>query len=165
MDLQLLISGEKSRKLSENDGHLHLDDQKFDAEVQKSANGNLLVVIGNGVKEVEIIERTQKSYSLKVDGRIFKVDIKDGLDQILDNMGLNSRASKTIQKIEAPMPGLIYELLVQEGQSVKKGESLLILEAMKMENLIKAPEDISIDKIHVSKGENVEKGQSIMTLK
>lgn len=61
-------------------------------------------------------------------------------------------------RITAPMPGLVKQIFIQDGQSVKKGESLVVLEAMKMENLIKAPTNGTIRKTSVQAGVTVDKG-------
>jgi biotin carboxyl carrier protein len=62
------------------------------------------------------------------------------------------------------MPGLVLKVLVSEGDLIKKGEGLLVLEAMKMENLIKAPADIKISKINIKSGQIVEKNQVLISL-
>ncbi|MCL4105942.1 UNVERIFIED_CONTAM: hypothetical protein GTU68_012580 [Idotea baltica] len=61
------------------------------------------------------------------------------------------------------MPGLIHSIAVEPGQEVKKGDALLILEAMKMENIIKSPTDGTIGKIHIEQGNTVDKGQLMVT--
>lgn len=68
------------------------------------------------------------------------------------------------EKIAAPMPGTIVSVNVSDGQSVKKGDVLVVLEAMKMENEIKAPKDGTITGISVSKGESVDTGATLVTL-
>ena len=60
------------------------------------------------------------------------------------------------------MPGLIVGIHVQSGDAVKKGDSLLILEAMKMENVLKAPADATVKAIRTTKGDRVEKGQVLV---
>ena len=66
--------------------------------------------------------------------------------------------------MSAPMPGTILEIKVSEGQSVKAGEILVILEAMKMENELAAPVDGIVTKIYTSKGESINAGDSILTI-
>ena len=66
--------------------------------------------------------------------------------------------------MSAPMPGTILDILVTEGQTVKKGEIILILEAMKMENEIAAAADGVISKIYTSKGATVSAGDSMLTI-
>jgi len=66
--------------------------------------------------------------------------------------------------MEAPMPGTIFDIRVTEGQAVKAGDIILILEAMKMENELVAPIDGTIAKIHTSKGTAVSTGDALVTI-
>ncbi len=68
------------------------------------------------------------------------------------------------EKVVAPMPGTIVSVNVSEGQSVKKGDVLVVLEAMKMENEIKAPRDGSVTSVAVSKGASVDTGAVLVTI-
>lgn len=67
-------------------------------------------------------------------------------------------------KVDAPMPGNILDVKVSNGASVKAGQVLVILEAMKMENEIVSPQDGTVASINVNKGDTVEAGQTIITL-
>jgi biotin carboxyl carrier protein len=77
-------------------------------------------------------------------------------------MGMSSATANKVNNIKAPMPGLIINLKVAEGDTVKAGDQLLILEAMKMENILKSPGDGVIKKIKVKKGDSVEKNQVLI---
>lgn len=68
------------------------------------------------------------------------------------------------EQMTAPMPGTILDIKVSEGQSVKAGDIILILEAMKMENEIVAPKDGKIAAIYTSKGSSVSTGDALVTL-
>lgn len=68
------------------------------------------------------------------------------------------------EEINSPMPGTILDVKVKAGQSVKSGDVLLVLEAMKMENEIMAPHDATVAAVHVSKGETVESGTLLVSL-
>ena len=68
------------------------------------------------------------------------------------------------EKVAAPMPGTIVSVNVSDGQSVKKGDVLVVLEAMKMENEIKAPKDGTVTGIAVNKGESVDTGATLVTI-
>ena len=66
--------------------------------------------------------------------------------------------------LRAPMPGLVVTILVQEGQPIQKGQVLLILESMKMQNELKAPRDGTVGRIRVKPGETVEQKQTLLSV-
>ncbi len=68
------------------------------------------------------------------------------------------------EKVNSPLPGVIIEVSVKEGQAVKAGQKLAVLEAMKMENEIPAPKDGTVTAIHVSKGDSVLEGAPIVSI-
>ena len=75
---------------------------------------------------------------------------------------MDNLSAKKLNHIKAPMPGLVLSILVEEGKEVKKGDALIILEAMKMENILKSPADGIVKKIAVKKGVPVEKNQLLI---
>ena len=68
------------------------------------------------------------------------------------------------EKVASPLPGVIIEISVKEGQQVKAGQKVAILEAMKMENEIPAPKDGTITDIHVHKGDTLQEGDPVVTI-
>ena len=68
------------------------------------------------------------------------------------------------EKVPSPLPGVIIEISVKEGQQVKAGQKVAILEAMKMENEIPAPKDGTITEIHVHKGDSLQEGDPVVTI-
>ena len=98
-----------------------------------------------------------KKYRIKVNNNIYEVAISDGLDQQISALGFEIGSTKKVNDIKAPMPGLILEINVKEGQDVKEDDPLLILEAMKMENVINSPREGVIKSIAVEQGNTVEK--------
>jgi biotin carboxyl carrier protein len=128
-------------------------------------NDNTYHLIDNGRSfQLELIsfQEESKEITVRINGKISRLKVKDKFDILLEKMGFNSAASAKIGDLKAPMPGLVLKLIAQEGQTVKKGDPLLILEAMKMENVIKCPADGLVLKIKVSKGQNVEKNQVLI---
>jgi len=108
---------------------------------------------------VEIVksEFNRKRYELKVNNNTYNVNIADSLDILINDMGFSLSSAKDIGSIEAPMPGLILEISVKEGQEVNEDDQLLILEAMKMENVITSPRNGVIKTVAVKQGDAVEK--------
>jgi biotin carboxyl carrier protein len=112
--------------------------------------------------EIVSADFNQKSYTVKVNNNSYTVAISDALDILIKKMGFEVGATKQVNAIKAPMPGLILEISVAVGQEVKENDSLLILEAMKMENSFLSPRDGIIKSISVSKGDAVDKGQLLI---
>jgi biotin carboxyl carrier protein len=112
--------------------------------------------------EIVSADFNQKSYTVKVNNNSYTVAISDALDILIKKMGFEVGATKQVNAIKAPMPGLILEISVTVGQEVKENDSLLILEAMKMENSFLSPRDGIIKSISVTKGDAVDKGQLLI---
>jgi len=130
-------------KISENNFHLLLDNQSF--QIQS---------ISYNYKERKVI--------LIVNGNEYELVIKDKIDLLLQEMGINVTLSTKHNQFKAPMPGLIKILSVVIGQEVKKGDVLIVLEAMKMENALKAVADMKVKNILVNTGQAVEKNQLLI---
>ncbi|HHB80051.1 MAG TPA: biotin/lipoyl-binding protein [Saprospiraceae bacterium] len=105
-----------------------------------------------------------RKMQLAVNGEVFDVAIDDRYAQLIERMGLSKEVVIDVKDIKAPMPGLVLKINFKAGDHFQKGDPLLILEAMKMENVIKAPVDGTIVKVNVKEGESVEKGQVLMEL-
>ena len=73
-------------------------------------------------------------------------------------------AASAGEKVNSPLPGVIIEVSVKEGQAVKAGQKVAVLEAMKMENEIPAPKDGTVTAIHVNKGDSVLEGAPIVSI-
>ena len=102
------------------------------------------------------------TYTISVNGSEHQTVIQTPLDELIEKMGFASNGNKNIDSITAPMPGLILDILVEEGQEVNEEDQLVILEAMKMENIITSPRNGVIKKIGVSKGYAVDKKQLLI---
>ncbi|NND34542.1 MAG: biotin/lipoyl-binding protein [Saprospiraceae bacterium] len=112
------------------------------------------------------IEATQDSvYTVKVDGISFEVEIKRPIHILVDELGFNKPKIRSEQIVLSPMPGHILTINKDVGQKVARGEKILTLEAMKMENTIQSPQDGIVKEIFVKQGETVNKGQKLMEIR
>lgn len=123
-------------------------------------NNKFHILKNNTPYQAEIIatDFINKTYTVKVNNSTYTVAIANALDMLIKEMGFEVGASKQVNAIKAPMPGLILEISVDVGQEVKENDPLLILEAMKMENSILSPRDGVIKSVTMTKGAAVEKG-------
>jgi len=108
------------------------------------------------------IDSNSKTATFKVNNKLLQVSLRNKLDLLLDNMGMETGDESSNNTVNAPMPGLILDISVNVGDQVCKGETLLILEAMKMENAIKSPKDGIISSVKIISGESVEKNQPLV---
>ncbi|PSR54485.1 acetyl-CoA carboxylase biotin carboxyl carrier protein subunit [Adhaeribacter arboris] len=129
--------------LSPNRFHIIQNHQSYTAEVVKA-------------------DYTTKTFTIKINGISYELALQDRFDLLLDKLGMGQVNSKKINEVKAPMPGLILDIKVKVGQEVKKGDSIVILEAMKMENILKSPGDGTVKAIKVAVRQNVEKNQVIL---
>lgn len=130
-------------KINDHQYHLLYNDRSYNVDVMK-------------------MNRAEKTMLLKINSVRYSIELKDKYDQLLHSLGMDNVSSNKVNQIKAPMPGMVLNVLVHEGNEVKKGDVLLVLEAMKMENMLKSPTDGVIKKIAVQKGNAVEKNQLLI---
>jgi biotin carboxyl carrier protein len=114
--------------------------------------------------EVVSADFARKLVSLRINGTTYQVSLSDPLDQLVRELGLTAVSAQVVKEIKAPMPGLVLDIHIQEGDTVEQGNALLILEAMKMENVIKSPGKGIVKAVHVKKGQPVEKNQLLLEM-
>ncbi|EIM78611.1 biotin/lipoyl attachment domain-containing protein [Nitritalea halalkaliphila LW7] len=108
------------------------------------------------------LDMEAKTLRLKLNGEVAEVSVKDKFDLLLEKLGMGAGADAQMKEIKAPMPGLIFDIKVQVGDEVQKGDPVLILEAMKMENVLKSPGAGKVKAILIKKGQSVEKNQVLL---
>lgn len=135
-----------------------------DVQIEKIGADKLFLIIdGQTVQSTLLgINRDEKTVDILMKGRRYSVQIKEPLDDLLHSMGLDQSVGKTAGNIKAPMPGLVLDVAVSQGATVAKGDKVLVLEAMKMENVIKSPGDGTVARILVNKGDTVDKNQVLV---
>jgi biotin carboxyl carrier protein len=140
-------------------------EKKLPSEWIRISEDCFRVNIDGKTHKVEAIEGPDESgvMVLKVDGVLREVTVLDERALLLDKMGMNSGDSGADLQLCAPMPGKVLSVLVEAGQLVAAGDSLLVLEAMKMENVIKAAVDGIIEDVNAKAGFAVEKGELLIT--
>ena len=141
-----------------------LDGKPIAADIQPIGAGHYHVLWNGRSFNLEVVEASpsEKRWVLRINGQTFMTSAKDRFDLLLDSLGMNQTSKTKLNHIKAPMPGLIQSVVVQEGQSVQKGDLLLVLVAMKMENALKSPSDGVVKYIHCQAGESVDKNQVLI---
>ena len=143
---------------------IRLNDAPFAWDVVALGGGRYQVLHEGRTYNAEIVaaDFAAKTLALKINGQRIDLQAKDRFDLLLEKLGMGNATASKVNELKAPMPGLIVEVRVQPGQTVQKGDPLLVLEAMKMENILKAPADGTVGDIKVGLRDNVQKGQVLL---
>jgi biotin carboxyl carrier protein len=133
-------------------------------DIKEFSAGNFSILKGAESHEIRIqsIDKEKKIVYVSINGKATSFSIKDKMDLLLEKLGFDTTKSTKMNQLKAPMPGLVIEYFVKEGDEVQAGDKLMILEAMKMENVIKATGEGKIKKLVVTKGNTVEKNQLLI---
>ncbi len=158
-----------------------LDDKEYEIEVidehRVSINGQIQhvdfeAVGGQMIFSLIIDGRSYESYVYETDeglqvlmrGRLYNVKVEDEREKRLKAAAGGGVAEGGEFNLKAPMPGLVVAIPVSEGQAVEKGQVLVILESMKMQNELKAPKAGTVTRIRVKPGESVEQRQALLSV-
>lgn len=103
-----------------------------------------------------------KTFTIRVNDNYYDLTAKDRFDLLLEELGMEDLASSKANDLKAPMPGMVLDIVVAPGDTVVKGDKLIVLEAMKMENVLKAEGEATVKAIHAEKGKAVDKNQILV---
>lgn len=141
-----------------------LNGQPFAWDIVRLSAGRFHVLREGRSYNIEVVsaDYAAKNITLKINGHLVALQAKDRFDLLLERLGMSDAAAAKVNELKAPMPGLIVDIRVTPGQAVQKGDPLLVLEAMKMENILKAPADGTVSGLKVNIRDNVQKGQVLV---
>lgn len=146
--------------------HFEFDfsNKRFSADMVRVKGGRFHIIYENRSYVADVIEvhHEEKKFTISINQNNYQIQLADRYDTLLKDLGFESASSTTDLQLKAPMPGRILEVLVASGDEVKKGDGLVVLEAMKMENIIKASADVKIKSVEVQKDQVVEKNDPII---
>ena len=147
-------------------GETKLDGTLVAADFVRIRDNLFHIIYQNKSLTAEIIDADykRKEFTIKVNNNIYKIDASDKYDELLQKMGFDTKGGGKADDIKAPMPGLVLEVKVAEGQAISKGDPVVVLEAMKMENILKASADGTVKRIAISQGNKVEKNDLLIEM-
>ncbi|MEJ1236900.1 biotin/lipoyl-containing protein [Chryseolinea sp. T2] len=162
--LSAKINGHQSLEIDVTSSSIAINGKTVPVDIAPLGPDRFHIIRDNKSYNAEILDvnKQTKTVTIRINGATHSVQLKDKFDLLLEKLGMTNGSSGRLNNIKAPMPGLIIDLRVGAGQTIQQGDSLLILEAMKMENIIKASGEGTVKRVLVKKGDSVEKGQVLI---
>jgi biotin carboxyl carrier protein len=137
-----------------------VDGNEFLVDGKKTGRTNYSLIVDNRSFEIEV-DHAEDEYRVLVDGRNYHVNLVDER-RVRIGGGQSEIQLQGRQKVSVPMPGKVIAVLVSEGDSIEKGQGLVIVEAMKMENEVRSPIAGEVKEIKVKAGDAVEGGAVLL---
>jgi biotin carboxyl carrier protein len=144
--------------------HVSVDGKVYEIDFESVSGQPVYSLIVDGRSHESYIYQGDDNWQVLMRGRLYPVQVEDEREKRLRAAAGGGIAETGEYHLRAPMPGLVVAIPVSEGQPVKRGEVILILESMKMQNELKAPRDGTIGRLRVRPGETVEQKQTLLSL-
>ncbi|MFQ5610989.1 MAG: biotin/lipoyl-containing protein [Anaerolineae bacterium] len=158
------LEGEQFEIDINENGRVTFDGQVIDVDMVNVANTSTYSVIIDGMSFDVTIDEAEELYHVMMKGGLFEVTVED--EQLRRLAGLKGGFGAPVGEvlIKAPMPGVIVDVPVEAGQGVSKGDIVVILESMKMQNEFKAPRQGTVHEVRVRAGDRVEQNAIMVTI-
>lgn len=158
------INGREFTIVVENEHHVVVNGQRLEVDMQRIEPSQLYSLLVNSVSHEMVVEESGHLFRVMLNGELFEVRVEDERMRRLSRAGHQLPSPVGEAHVKAPIPGLLTRVLVEPGQVVSAGQTLALLEAMKMENELRAPRDGVISRVAVQPGQRVEQGQLLITI-
>jgi biotin carboxyl carrier protein len=141
---------------------LVMDGREMMVDARQISDTTLSLVSGDDAYNIELEQDPSgNGDNVLVRGHLINVDVMDLRSMLLRKAADVAGGPAGPAQVYAPMPGMVVDVLVEEGQEVAEGQGLLVVEAMKMENELKAPKDGVVKDLKAVKGQTVESGVAL----
>lgn len=147
----------------DKDGSVKVNGQPREVDFLPLSGSLYSILMDHNSYEV-LVEEREGDVEVMVRGRLYNASVMDERAMLLAETRGELGGEHGEVAVKAPMPGLIVSIAVAEGAEVKKGQTIIILESMKMQNELKAPKDGTVLRIHVNQGQSVEQNKPLMTI-
>ena len=144
--------------------HISVNGKTYEVDFESVSGQPVYSLIVDGRSHESYVQQGEDNWQVLLRGRLYPVIVEDEREKRLRAAAGSGVAESGEFHLKAPMPGLVVTVLVTEAQEVKKGQVLLILESMKMQNELKSPRDGTIGRIRVKAGESVEQRQTLLSV-
>lgn len=149
-----------------NESEVKINNEIKEYLIKKVSGSTFIIKMGDKIFNLNLLEQNNSSFEFLINGKIINVTAKTLLQDKAEELITHQSESHSKSLIvKAPMPGLILKIKKSDGDEVKKGETVMILEAMKMENEIRAPISGKISFNSIKEGISIEKNAKLFEIK
>jgi biotin carboxyl carrier protein len=148
-----------------DDHHVVIDDKVFEVDFETVSGQPVYSLLINGQSHEAYVYAAGDEWQVLLLGRQYAVKVEDEREKRLRSSSTGGKVQESGEfQLKAPMPGMVVAIPVSEGQQIEKGQVLVILESMKMQNELKSPHAGTVERIKVKAGETVEQRQSLLSV-
>lgn len=164
MKYQATVNGRTFEVEINEDGRVLIDNEPRSIDFCELREGELYSLLVDHLSYEAVVEERDDLYHVLMAGDLYEVKVTDERSRRLASAFMAFGDVSGEVAIRAPMPGLIVRVPVVEGQAIAKGDTVILLESMKMENELKAPRDGTIHRVSVKAGDSVEQNKVLITI-
>jgi biotin carboxyl carrier protein len=164
MKYQTIVNGQTFEIEINEDGRILVNGEERAIDFRTLRQGELYSLLLDHFSYEGVVDERDDTYHVLIAGDMYEVQVTDERSRRLASAFMAFGDTGGEVSIRAPMPGLIVSVPVEEGQVVSKGETIVVLESMKMENELKAPRDGTIHRVNVKPGDNVEQNKVLVSI-
>lgn len=147
-----------------DDNHVRLGDQVYNVDFESISGEPAFSILVDGKSYEAMVYPDNSEWQVMIRGKLYIVQVEDEREKRLRAAAGATVTAGGEYHLKAPMPGLVISLPVENDQEVKKGDVLVILESMKMQNELKAPRDGIVKRVRVEPGDSVEQKQTLLSV-
>jgi biotin carboxyl carrier protein len=147
-----------------DDHHVNINGKTYQVDFEAVSGQPVYSLLLDGKSHEAYVRESDDDWQVLLRGRLYPAKVEDEREKRLRVAAGGGVVESGEFNLKAPMPGLVVAIPVEEGQEIKKGQVLLILESMKMQNELKSPRDGIINRIKVKAGESVEQKQVLLSV-
>ncbi len=147
-----------------NDGKVTVNGKLYHVDYEEVSGHNLITLLVDGRSFEAHVSEDEFTWQVLMQGALYEAEVVDEREKRLREAAGYTTVSSGKFVLKSPMPGLVVKMAVEEGQQVKTGDVLVILESMKMQNELKSPQDGVIGEVQVAQGDSVELKQAMLTI-
>jgi len=145
-------------------GELYIDGTRKVVDFQSISGSSVYSLLLGNVSYEAVVEPRDDCYEVLVQGTLYRINVQDERTRRLAGAAKAFSPPSGEIAIRAPMPGLVVAVPVKQGQEIKEGDVLVVLESMKMENELKAPRAGIVSQVRVQSGQGVEQHQTLVSI-